>query len=103
MISEEELAKLLTVTQVAKRFKRGRPCVHAWINKGVLANGKRVKLAAHRIGGSYMIHPEQLDAFFAAANPHTATEQQPESPAAARRRGLAAKARTAAMFAGVPS
>lgn len=76
--------ELLTISQTAARLPgaRGARRVHPatvtrWILSGCPArDGRRVKLAATRAGGRWLVRPADLEAFFAAL----ATEPSPQSP-----------------------
>jgi hypothetical protein len=65
---------LLTISQVCRRFPGARGAAHVtpstvtrWILLGCPArNGNRVKLAATRAGGRWLVRSTDLDTFFAA-------------------------------------
>ena len=67
-------AELLTVSQVCRAYPgcRGKPSLNPstvtrWILSGCPArSGERVKLAASRVGGRWLVSPSALEAFFAA-------------------------------------
>lgn len=80
-----------TTAQLAARIGRHRQTVWCWISKGVTVGTRRVKLAAVRVGGQWVIDPDHYAAFLLACNPEQPT--LPESPAAEKRRGRIAKAR----------
>lgn len=65
---------LLTISQVCHRFPGARGAAHVtpstvtrWILLGCPArDGNRVKLAATRAGGRWLVNPTDLDTFFTA-------------------------------------
>lgn len=80
-----------TITQLAARVGRNRVTVWHWIKTGIVAGGRRVKLAAVRVGGLWVIDPDHYAQFLKACNPEAPV--LPESPAAEKRRGRLAKER----------
>lgn len=67
-------AEQLTVSQICRAYpgSRGKPSLNPstvtrWILSGCPArSGERVKLAASRVGGRWLVSPSDLQAFFAA-------------------------------------
>jgi excisionase family DNA binding protein len=74
----------LTVEEVAAECRMSRSTVEKWIKSGVSINGRRVKLAATRIGSRYRITRESVAAFIAGCNPDATP--LPETAAARKRR-----------------
>lgn len=60
--------RCLTVAQVAARAGVGRNTVCEWIRRGVLVAGRRVKLQAVRLGGSWRVAEEWWARFIAEQN-----------------------------------
>ncbi len=83
-----EIAHLHTLREVAKAARVKSQTVRSWIHVGVAGPRGVVKLAATKIGGHYLIHPDALAAFIDARN---ATPQTPlpASDASRRRRAEA--------------
>jgi len=99
VITLEELERCLSVDQVVKLCKVTKATVSNWIKQGIAVNGTRVKLAAVRIGGRWVIPPDAIPAFVTACNPNPPTVI-PESPAAQRKRLNDAKERVLRMLRG---
>lgn len=62
MISSSNLIPLREVS----RMLPGNPHIatlHRWIGKGVLSNGRRIKLATKKIGGRRFVEPHALQFF----------------------------------------
>lgn len=78
-----------TIPQLAARLGRTRATVWRWIVKGIDLDGRRVKLAATRVGACWTVSPEQWAKFEADCNPDA--KPLPESPAAYKRRAEAAR------------
>jgi hypothetical protein len=84
VITSQDLPTMRTVEEVAALFRRSGETVRLWITRGIVVNRRRVKLAAYRVGGQWMVTTEGIDAFLAATNPEPPV--CPESPAAQARR-----------------
>lgn len=97
---------LLTIAQVSKSLPArtgskssglAPSTVVRWVQSGVPArNGERVKLAAVRVGGRWMIRQTDLDAFFealAATEPTATLPTKKRRTEAQRRRASEAAAR----------
>lgn len=104
-MSDTDTPTMMTVAQVARSIpgRAGRDgkgihpsAVTRWIVQGIPArNGERVKLAAVRVGGRWMIRPDDLEAFFAALASTTPAAQPAKKrrTEAQRRRATEAAAR----------
>jgi hypothetical protein len=90
-------ADYLTVGEVAAECRASRNTVRNWYGRGLWVAGRRVRLAAERVGGRKLIRRESLAAFLAALNPGAAPP--PEGPAAAERRAIEAQRRLAERLA----
>ena len=66
--------KVLSVNGLAKSWGRTPATIYNYINEGALVNGKRLYLKATKLGGGFLIHPEDIAEFLAAQN------QTPEAP-----------------------
>lgn len=97
MFDPNEIAKLMTVAQVAAQVRKTRMTVHLWLKQGVKVAGESHKLDGVRLGRNWMIHPEQLAAFLAGMNPRAA---KPETPARRKTRLQDGQARAAAILRG---
>lgn len=98
-MTADECAVLKTPAQVAELLKKSRATVYGWMHAGVLANGRRVRLEAVRIGGHSYIRPAALDEFMRACSPPPPA-RAPESPARRAARFRADKARALAILRG---
>ncbi|MES2208564.1 MAG: helix-turn-helix domain-containing protein [Chloroflexota bacterium] len=85
----------LTVDEAAAEIRRHRGTVENWIRAGVVVAGRRVKLAAVRVGGRYTVPRAALAAFVAACNPDTAAPVETPGEAATRARRAVEAARRA--------
>lgn len=79
-----------TVAQLAVRLGCVTRTVFRWIHSGVSIEGRRVKLAARRVGGRWWVSREAWESFDRACNP--AAGPVPESPAKIARRLAADRA-----------
>lgn len=93
-----DLLEAKAVSEVAKMCRVSEPTIYRWITNGVVVGGKRVKLAAVRIGGHRVVLLDAVSAFITACNPDAVPV--PESESAIRRRGEADQRRLAAMLGG---
>jgi hypothetical protein len=75
---------------IARRCGVTRGTVWRWITAGVAVGPRRVRLAAVRVGGRWMVPADSWSAFDAACNPDPGPT--PEAPTAAARRATAARA-----------
>jgi hypothetical protein len=73
-----------TLKQLARRVNRSRLTVWKWVSVGVTVGGRRVKLAARKLGGMWVVSAEAWEQFQRDTNPQAPT--LPESPAAEERR-----------------
>lgn len=97
--TETELSAAVDVAEAAKRLRVSGPTVYRWVQVGVDVPGRgRVRLAAVRVGGHYLITPDAIDMFLVACNP-IATAPTP-SPAAIQRRGKEAQRQLADRLGG---
>lgn len=88
-----EIAQLHTMRQIADACRVKRQTVYNWIRLGRSAPTGNVKLAATKIGGQYLIRPDDLAAFVARLNapvpaPHPASAAKAKRRAAAATRAL---------------
>lgn len=82
----------LTVSELARRAGVHRDTVYGWITHGVRGpGGKRVRLAALRVGGLYRVGNRAWKAFLAALNPGEAAERAEASAAGRARSRRAAR------------
>jgi hypothetical protein len=88
----DDLRACVTPAEIAKARGLDVKTVVNWIRVGVAVAGRgRVRLAAVKLGGKWVVPPGGLDAFLSAINP--AAEPIPESPTKLARRGEAARKR----------
>ncbi len=90
-------ADRLTAEQVAQRLGNSHKSVRRWMRSGVVANGKRVRLASLKVGGSRVTCGSWLAAFLAAQNP-AGTVSPVRSPKEVERAGKAARRELAAIL-----
>lgn len=96
MSTDTTTPTMMTVAQVARSIpgRDGTKGIHPsaitrWVTTGIPArNGQRVKLAAIRVGGRWLIRPDALDAFFAALG-----STEPSAPTKPKRRTEAQRRR----------
>ena len=85
-----------TPKQLARREDVHVYTVMRWMREGVMAAGRRVRLAARKTGGRWRIRPEDFEAFQTAASRRAAAEmpgRRNSSPAARAARHDRAKQR----------
>lgn len=59
---------VLSVIKLAHSWDRQPATIYNWIKAGVLVDGKTIYLKATKLGGGYLIHPEDAAEFLAAQN-----------------------------------
>lgn len=77
-----------TLAETAGKASVDVQTVRAWIHKGVSVAGRRVKLAAIRVGGRWRVTPSALAKFLSDCNPQAPTFA---NPTAEHRRRKAAR------------
>lgn len=60
--------KVLSVNALAKSWGRTPATIYNFINSGTLVKGKTLYLKATKLGGSYLIYPEDIAEFLAVQN-----------------------------------
>jgi len=60
--------KVLSVNGLAKSWGRSPATIYNYINFGTLVKGKMLYLKATKLGGGFLIHPEDIAEFLAAQN-----------------------------------
>lgn len=95
----DAIGTALAVSEVAGRCRKSPACVLKWINAGVSVPGVgRVKLAAFKLGGDWVVPAGAVEAFVAACNP--AAKPPPLSPTQRRRQAEAEQAAAAELLGG---
>lgn len=59
---------VLSVNALAKSWGRTPATIYNYIKDGTLVNGRTLYLKATKLGGGYLIHPEDIAEFLAAQN-----------------------------------
>lgn len=91
------MSGLLRPAEVAARYRVTPAAVLRWISTGVgAAGGGRVRLAARRVGGRWVIDPAAVDEFVSACN----AGPTPAPVVASARRGAADRAALARALKG---
>lgn len=60
--------KVLSVNGLAKSWGKTPATIYNFINSGTLVKGKTLYLKATKLGGSYLIHPEDIAEFLSVQN-----------------------------------
>lgn len=80
------LSNHLTPEEAGERCRVSAEAVRHWIRSGVTILGRRVKLAAVRVGNNYRIDPDALQRFIEACNAGAPAAPLSEAKGAARRK-----------------